>query len=161
MRLVPWILPLCLLLSPASAAPRTCVPPESAAKHVNKDVCVAGHVYDVVELSDGTRFLDLCSPATLDGECHFTVVSLQADRNQVGDLSHYLQQDIQIRGVVRPFNSHTEIVLSRERQFHGGSEKFRPNPALLKGFSAESGGTAFKDPATRSSRHRSTFSQRH
>ena len=143
------------------AAPKSCIPPESAAKHVGKDICVEGHVYDVVELSDGTRFLDLCSPATADDACRFTVVSPGADRNEVGDLSRYRDQEIRIRGIVRPFNSHTEIVLSRVRQFHDGSEKFLPNPALLKGFSAESSATAFKDPAIRAHRHRSTFSPRH
>ncbi len=31
---------------------------------VDKDVCITAHVYDVVELADGTRFLDICTPAT-------------------------------------------------------------------------------------------------
>ena len=33
---------------------------------VNKDVCVTAHVYDVVQLPDGTRFLDVCTPDTTD-----------------------------------------------------------------------------------------------
>jgi len=159
-RLAAWILPICLMPS-ALAAPKSCIAPEAAAGHVNKDVCIAGHVYDVVELSDGTRFLDLCRPSTPDEECRFTVVSRDEDRKEVGDLNRYRGQDVQIRGIVRPFNSHTEISLNRERQFHGGSEKFQPNPALLKGFSAENSATAFRDPTARASRHRSTFSPRH
>lgn len=161
MRLAAWILVIGLLGSSALASIRECFPPESASRHVNKDICVAGHVYDVIELSDGTRFLDLCSPDIPDEQCRFSIVSLKADRKEVGDLNRYREQDIQVRGIVRPFNYRTEIVLSHERQFHGGSEKFRPNPALLKGFSAEDSETAFRDPGSRSSHHKSSFNKRH
>ncbi|HYK36670.1 hypothetical protein [Alloacidobacterium sp.] len=125
--------------------------------HKNKDVCVAAHVYDVVELADGTRFLDVCSPETSDDHCRFTVMSANEDRKTVGDLSRYLAQDIRIRGVVRPFGGRAEILLSDARQFHGGAEKFRPNPALLHGFSAEDEKPAVNDPALRSGHHRSVF----
>ena len=151
-----------MLLCPLSLlAGRTCYSPEDALAHRNKDVCVIAHVYDVVELADGTRFLDICSPETPDEECRFTVVSANEDRKAVGDLSQYREQDIQIRGIVRPFGGRAEIMLSDQRQFHGGSEKFRPNPALLHGFSAEDGRTAFSDPAMKSGRHRSVFQTAH
>jgi hypothetical protein len=161
MRLAAWMLAFGLLPLTALASAKECFPPESAGRHVNKDVCVAGHVYDVIELSDGTRFLDLCSPGTSDEQCRFTIVSMNSDRKEVGDLTRYREQEIQIRGIVRPFNYRNEIILSHERQFHGGSEKFRPNPVLLKGFSAEDSETAFRDPASRSSKHKSSFSKRH
>lgn len=79
----------------------------------------------------------------------------------MGDLNQYSQQDIQIRGVVRPFGGRAEIVLSDARQFHGGAEKFRPNPALLHGFSAEDGRPAVNDPALKGGRHRSVFKTAH
>jgi hypothetical protein len=142
-------------------AGKTCYSPEDALLHRNKDVCVAAHVYDVVELADGTRFLDLCSPETPDEVCRFTVMSANGDRKSVGDLSQYRQQDIQIRGVVRPFGGRAEIMLSDARQFRGGSERFRPNPALLHGFSAEDGRPAVSDPALRSGHHRSVFQTAH
>jgi hypothetical protein len=152
-----------LLLCPATAlvAARTCYSAQDALSHQNKDVCIAAHVYDVVELPDGTRFLDLCSPDTSDEECHFTVMSLNGDRKDVGDLDRYMQQDIQIRGVVHSYRGRAEILLSNARQFHGGAEKFRPNPALLHGFSAEDGRPAVSDPAMRSGHHRSIFKSAH
>jgi hypothetical protein len=140
---------------------RTCYSPEDAVAHPNKDVCVAAHVYDVVELADGTRFLDVCSPETPDDECRFTVMTANGDRKTVGELSQYREQDIQIRGIVRPFGGRAEILLSDARQFHGGAEKFRPNPALLHGFSAEDGRTAFSDPSLKSGKHRSVFQTAH
>lgn len=157
-RMAAPILMLCLTALPTCpAAERPCIAPEDAARHLNRDVCVAAHIYDVVELADGTRFLDVCSPETPDEQCRFSIVSLREDRREVGDLSEYKGREVRIRGVIRPFNARTEMVLSHERQFRGGSEKFRPNPALLKGFSAEDHGTAFRDPTLRASRHRSAF----
>lgn len=148
-----------MLLCPATAlvAARTCYKPEEALTHQNKDVCVSAHVYDVVELSDGTRFLDLCSPETSDAQCRFTIMSMSTDRKTVGDLYQYRLQDIQVRGVVHPFAGRGEIILSDARQFHGGGEKFRPNPALIKGFSAETGKPAVNDPALKSGHHSSMF----
>ena len=140
---------------------RTCYAPDDALSHQNKDVCVTAHVYAVVELSDGTRFLDVCSPETPDDRCRFTVMSMHGDRSEVGDLNQYRQQDIEIRGVVRPYGGRAEIILSNARQFHGGAEKFRPNPALLHGFSAEDHKTAVNDPALRSGHHSSIFKTVH
>ncbi|QNI33002.1 hypothetical protein H7849_03200 [Alloacidobacterium dinghuense] len=156
-------LTLCLaVLCPvASWAGKTCYSPEDALAHQNKDICVSAHVYDVVELADGTRFLDVCSPETPDDKCRFTVMSANGDRKTVGDLNQYRERDIQVRGVVRPFAGRAEILLSDARQFHGGAEKFRPNPALLHGFSAEDGRTAFTDPALKSGKHRSVFQTAH
>jgi len=150
-----------MLLCPAIVFAKTCYSPEDALAHQNKDVCIAAHVYDVVELADGTRFLDVCSPKTSDDECRFTVMSANEDRKTVGELSQYREQNIQIRGIVRPFGGRTEILLSDARQFHGGAEKFRPNPALLHGFSAEDGRAAFPDPAMKSGKHRSVFRTAH
>ena len=161
MRRAAWIIALALMTSSAWSSEKSCITPELASKHLNKDVCLMAHVYDVIELADGTRFLDLCSPLTTDAECRFTVVSLKDDRKDVGDLERYRGLDIQLRGTIRPFNTRTEMVLSRERQFHGGSEKFHPNPTLLKGYSAENHNTAFTDRAAGSNRHSSSFSQRH
>jgi hypothetical protein len=147
-----------VLLLPASVyAGRVCFTPEEALSHPSKDVCVAAHVYNVVELADGTRVLDVCSPKTPDADCHFTVVSLKADRKDVGDLEPYLGQDIRIRGVIHPVNGRAEILLSNARQFHGGAEKFRPNPELMKGFSAGDNKPPVNDPAFQSkSSHRSS-----
>jgi hypothetical protein len=142
---------LSIALSTAAFAVRTCYSVEEAAAHVNKDVCIAAHVYDVVEVSDGTRFLDVCRPGDSDASCHFTILSPRLDRKDVGDLEQYRDVDVQVRGIVRPVGSRTEIILSHARQFHGGAEKFRPNPELMKGFSAGDAKPPVSDPAFRGS----------
>jgi hypothetical protein len=148
---------LLALCSTANAATKACISLQDVPNHLNKDRCVAAHVYEVVELQDGTRFLDVCSPNTQDEDCRFSIVSPRENRGDVGELKQLRDQDIQIRGIVRPFAARAEIVLSHVRQLHGGSEKFLPNPALLPGFSAENSKPAFSDPGLRGSRHRSTF----
>ena len=68
---------------------KPCVTADEATTLVNKDVCVTAHVYDVVELPDGTRFLDVCTPETTDEKCKFTIVSLWEDRDEVGELCRF------------------------------------------------------------------------
>jgi hypothetical protein len=124
----------------------TCVSPAEAAQHPDKDTCVSAHVYDVVELPDGTRFLDICPPDQPDGECRFTVLCPSADRKDVGNLEQMREHDVQIRGVVRATHGRMGIVLSHVRQFSGGPEKFRPNPKLLRDFNGESNKPPIHDP---------------
>jgi len=132
-----------------AAAVKPCFDMLQAGQHLNHDVCIHAHVYDVIELADGTRFLDVCSPETSDAACHFTVISLRQDRKEVGSLDSLRGQEIDISLADR-----AGIVLSHERQLHGGTEKFRPNPALMKGFSAADSKSAFDDPAFKSGGHR-------
>ena len=84
--------------------PKPCVTANEATTLVNKDVCVTAHVYDVVQLPDGTRFLDVCTPETTDAQCKFTIVSLWEDRDDVGELTKYRNMNVQIRGIVRPMH---------------------------------------------------------
>ena len=116
---------------------------------VNKDVCVAVHVYDVVELPDGTRFLDVCPPDTRDEQCRFTIVSLRDDRQEVGELQKYRDADVRVRGIVQAMHGRNGMVLSHVRQFYGGPPKFKPNPKLLRGFSGEQGKPPVSDPNLR------------
>jgi hypothetical protein len=117
--------------------PKGCIAPDEAAAHLKKDVCIEAHVYDVVELPDGTRFLDVCPPDTLDEKCRFTIVSLREDRVEVGELQKFRDTDVHIRGLVQPMHGRNGIMLSHVRQFYGGPPKFRPNPKLLHGFSGD------------------------
>src|SRR5690349_12836995 len=131
---------LVLLLYPLAAFaahPKSCVTADEAAKLANKDVCIDAHVYDVVELADGTRFLDVCAPDTPDEKCRFTIVSLREDRDEVGELRKFRDRDVHIRGIVRPMHGRNGMVRSPARQFCGGAPKFRPNPQLLRGFPGE------------------------
>ncbi len=135
---------------PASAAARkACVPPDQASRMVNRDVCVSAHIYNVVKLPDGTRFLDVCSPETPDDNCRFTIVSLQEDRDFVGELLRYRDMDVNVRGIVQPMHGRAGMILSHARQFYGGPPRFRPNPVLARGFSAEQERPPIHDPNLR------------
>ncbi len=127
------------------------------AAPINQDVCVAAHIYQVVQLADGTSFLDVC-PATIpDAGCRFILLSLPADREEVGDLRRLAGMDIQLRGTLRPMHGRMGIYLTHARQLQGGPEKFRPNPRLLRDFDAASDHLAVRDPNLRPSGHHRSF----
>jgi hypothetical protein len=132
----------------------------SQAAPVNREVCVAAHVYQVIELEDGTRFLDVCPAAVPDADCRFVLLSLPIDREEVGDLKRLGGLDIQLRGTLRRMHGRVGIYLSHARQLEGGPEKFRPNPKLLREFSGESDRMGVRDPNLRSSGHHRSFMNR-
>lgn len=136
---------------------KPCVKANVAATMLNKDVCLSAHVYDVVRLADGTRFLDVCPPTTPDAGCRFTIVSFAQDRDTVGGLSQFRDRDVDIRGIVRPMHGRAGIVLSHVRQFHGGPPRFRPNPMLLHGFNAEQDRPPVADPNLHTYGHSRAF----
>ena len=137
-------------LSAHAARPKPCVTADVATRLLNKDVCISAHVYEVVELPDGTRFLDICSPDTPDERCRFTIVSFRDDRDEVGELRKYRDMDVHVRGLVRPMHGRAGIVLSHARQFYGGPPKFRPNPRLAHGFGGDQERPPISDPNLRS-----------
>ena len=140
-----------------AGASKPCVTADQAAQMLNKDICVSAHIYDVVQLPDGTRFLDVCSPQTPDDKCHFTVVSLREDRDTVGELQKYRDANVQIRGIVQSMHGRAGMVLSHARQFYGGPPKFKPNPLLAHGFSADESRPPVNDPNLRSQGGRRAF----
>ena len=159
LRRMGWIV-LIAALWPALAfagGQKPCVSADEATQLVNKDVCVTAHIYDVVELPDGTRFLDVCPPEVPDQQCRFTILSLREDRNEVGELSKYRDMNVQIRGIVQPLHGRAGMVLSHARQFHGGPPKFKPNPLLARGFNAEESRPPINDPNLRSQGGRRAF----
>jgi hypothetical protein len=127
---------------------------------VNKDVCVSAHVYDIVEVADGTRFLDVCPAEIPDDQCRFTIVSLPSDRGDVGDLRRYRDQNIQLRGTLRVMHGRMGIIISHARQFNGGPEKFKPNPRLLRDFNGQSDRMPVRDPNLSSAGHHRSFMNR-
>ncbi len=144
-----FALVLCAPALALAAKPKPCVSAEQAAQMLNKDICVSAHIYDVVQLPDGTRFLDVCSPQTPDEQCRFTVVSLPEDRREVGELKKYRDADVEIRGIVQSMHGRAGMVLSHSRQFYGGPPKFKPNPLLARGFTAEQERPPINDPNLR------------
>jgi len=141
----------------AKSKSAACIPAEQAAQMLNKDVCISAHIYDVVELGDGTRFLDVCSPQTPDDKCRFTIVSLFEDRDDVGELMKFRDMNVQIRGIVQPMHGRAGMVLNHVRQFYGGPPKFKPNPLLARGFSGEENRPPVNDPNLRSQGGRRAF----
>jgi hypothetical protein len=141
----------------AHAKEKPCVTADEAAKLVSKDVCVTAHVYDVVQLPDGTRYLDICSPDTSDDRCQFTLISLWEDREEVGELLKYRGEDVHVRGIVRPMHGRAGLQISHMRQFYGGPEKFKPNPRLLHGFEGDSEKAPVRDPNLQGQGHARSF----
>lgn len=147
-----WLLSLTLAapFTALAAAPKSCLTADQASKLLKKDVCITAHIYDVVQLPDGTRFLDVCMPQTPDDACRFTIVSLLEDRDEVGELRKYRDMDVEVRGIVQPMHGRAGIVLSHARQFSGGPPKFKPSPRLVRGFSADQSRPPVSDPNLRS-----------
>jgi len=112
-------------LSAQAAKPRPCIPIEDAPQNLNKDICITAHVYDVVELPDGTRFLDVCTPQTPDDACRFTIVSLWEDHTEVGDLKNYRDMNIQVRGIVQSLHGRADWSSATP----ASSTEARPNSA--------------------------------
>ena len=159
LRRLRWLVLLALAAPPPAfaAAQKPCVTAEEASKLIHKDVCVTAYVYDVVQLPDGTRFLDVCSPQTTDEACRFTIVSPREDRGEVGELSKYRAMTVEVRGIVQPMHGRAGMVLSHARQFYGGPPKFKPNPKLARGFNAEQSRPPINDPNLRPQGRRRVF----
>lgn len=158
-----WLatLAICAPALVLAGKPKSCVTAGEAARMVNKDVCVTAHVYDVVRLSDGTRFLDVCPPQMTDDDCRFTIVSYWGDADEVGSLQQYRNKNVRIRGSIAPINGRSMMILSHARQFNGGRPRFRPNPMLSGGFDAAASRPAFTAPGLSvHGRHRSFMSVR-
>jgi hypothetical protein len=151
------VLAVCAPILAFAAKPRPCVTADQAAQMLKKDVCISAHVYEVVELPDGTRFLDVCSPQTSDDQCRFTVVSLPEDREEVGELRKYRDANVEIRGIVQPMHGRAGMVLSHSRQFYGGPPRFKPNPLLARGFTAAQERPPISDPNLRPQGGRRAF----
>ena len=141
---------LLALVSPLlPAGSRPCVTADEATKMMNKDVCITAHVYEVVELPDGTLFLDICTPETPDERCRFTIVSFFDDRDLVGELHKYRNMNVRVRGIVRSIHGRAAMVVSHARQFYGGPPKFRPNRRLTRGFDGRQQRAPLFDPNLR------------
>jgi hypothetical protein len=116
-----------------------------ATLHASTDACVTGHVFDIVTVEGGTRFLDLCSPDTPDNACHFSIVSYRKDSRKVGDLEQLRGKDIAIRGALLSHDQRLVLVLNDQRQLHGGVPRFTPDARLVHGLSTEGGDTVEND----------------
>jgi hypothetical protein len=151
------LLALAAVLPALAARQKACVTADEASKMLNKNICISAHVYDVVQLPDGTSFLDVCTPQTPDEACRFTIISLPEDRDEVGELRKYRDMNVQVRGIVRSMHGRAGMLLSHSRQFNGGPPKFKPNPKLIRGFNADQSRPPINDPNLRSQGGRRAF----
>ena len=150
-----------IVVQAAHAEPR-CYTPATAARHPHRKLCVKAHVYREIQLPDGTRILDVCSPRIAAADCHFAFVALDRNRSKVGGLQQFIGKEVEVQGKVRPINGRAEILLSSARQLHIAEpdrhrkeearvhhSRFHPNPELLKGFNATQDRMPIADPAFR------------
>ncbi len=73
----------------------------------------------------GVHFLDFCEDQIA---CPFTVVVFSHDLKDVGDVRRLAGRNIQIRGALKLYDGHPEIVLSRISQISGGAAMIPPLP---------------------------------
>jgi len=122
---------------------------DQASRMVNKDVCVSAYVYMWCSCRMEPASWSVFA-TDADEACRFTIVSLWEDREEVGDLGKFRDMNVQVRGLVRPMHGRVGMVLSHVRQFSGGPPKFKPNPKLARGFSADESRPPINDPSLRS-----------
>ena len=134
----PALLAIALLLAPPILANEpACLTLDELQLRTARDACIAAHVYNVVTVENGTRFLDLCSPETSDAQCRFTVVSYREDHTSAGNLEQLSGRNIEVRGAIEKFGSRYRMILNDDGQLHHRQPRFRPDPRLMTGFSAE------------------------
>jgi hypothetical protein len=111
------------LAAPISAS--DCLPIHEASRHVGETKCVTGKVLRVKVGSKGVHFLDFCEDQLA---CPFTVVVFPSDLKDVGDVRRLAGRTIEVRGAVKLYDSHAEIVLKRISQIAGGATLIPPLP---------------------------------
>lgn len=113
------------LALPAAAGNPSCIPFSEAQKYVGSHRCVSGKVWKVEAGEKGVHFVDFCSePAG----CPFSVVVFAGDLKHVGDIRDLAGKEIQVRGDIREYDGHAEIILERVGQLMGDAARIPPLP---------------------------------
>jgi hypothetical protein len=102
-----------------------CIPIAETASHVGETKCVTGRVVHVKVGPRGVHFLDFCEERIA---CPFSVVVFLRDLKDVGDVRRLAGRTIEIRGAVKLYDGHPEIVLSRVSQITNGAMLIPPLP---------------------------------
>jgi len=114
-----------LLAVPAEAGTPSCVPFSEANKYIGSYRCVSGKVLGVQAGKAGVHFVDFCE----DHErCPFSVVVFADDLRHVGDIRDLTGKEIEIRGDIKEYDGHAEIILERVSQLHGEAARIPPLP---------------------------------
>ena len=121
LRVLVWL----ALTVPAVAGTPNCIPFSEAEKHVGSHRCVSGKVVQVQAGDKGVHFIDFCVD---HARCPFSVVVFASDLRHVGDIRDLTGREIQIRGDIREYDGHAEIILERPGQLMGDTARIPPLP---------------------------------
>lgn len=102
-----------------------CVPFSEAGKYIGSHKCVSGKVVHVEEGDKGVHFVDFCED---HARCPFSVVVFAGDLRHVGDIRDLAGREIQIRGDIKEYDGHAEIILERVGQLQGDAARIPPVP---------------------------------
>jgi hypothetical protein len=102
-----------------------CIPIQQANQHIGETKCVTGKVLKIKTGTKGVHYLDFCEDQMT---CPFTVVVFSHDLKDVGDVRRLEGRVIEIKGSVKLYDGHAEIILSRVNQITGGSTLIPPLP---------------------------------
>ncbi len=114
-----------LFLAVHSAPAADCLPIHQAAEHIGETKCVTGKIVRVKVGSKGVHFLDFCEDHMA---CPFSVVVFASDLKDVGDVRRLAGRTIEIKGVLKLYDSRPEIILRRISQIEGGAAMIPPLP---------------------------------
>ncbi len=84
-----------------------------------------GKVTHVKVASKGVHVLNFCAELA---SCPFSVVVFPSDLKDVGDVRRLEGRVIEIRGPVKLYDGHAEIILNRVSQISGGAALIPPIP---------------------------------
>ena len=113
-----------ILIAPSTRA-SDCLSIHEAAQHIGETKCVQGTVLKVSVGKKGVHFLNFCEDQMA---CPFSVVVFANDLKDVGDVRRLAGRIIEIRGTLKMYDSHPEIILSRISQIENGAAMIPPLP---------------------------------
>jgi hypothetical protein len=111
-----------------------CLPFDQARNHLGETQCVTGKVIRVTSGASGIHYLDFCEDFRL---CTFSVVVFSHDMRNVGDVRQLAGKVIEIRGELKDYDDHAEIILENRKQLNGEAASLPPMP---KNFDVEERG---------------------
>ena len=119
------LLALSFFLQTKAAHASDCIPIHEASEHVGETKCVTGKVLKIKVGDKGVHYLDFCEDHMA---CPFSVVVFSHDLKDVGDVRRLEGRVIEIKGPVKLYDGHAEIILSRVNQLTGGASLIPPLP---------------------------------
>jgi len=96
-----------------------------AKKHIGQKSCIRGEVLRIEHNTEGMTYLNFCEDSRA---CPFSVVVFAEDQHHVGALETLVGSTIEIRGKVRDYDGHAEIVLKDSGQLGRELKRLPPVP---------------------------------